>query len=333
MRFAERFAILLIAAATTSAAFAETKTPSPSPPPLAKSDIEARRQAMNAVKSWAIQLRYIDREKLSTTPVDLVVIDHAPHPKSDIEQPFLPDEIAPLKGQPDGQRRLVIGYLSIGEAEKYRYYWKPEWDAPETRPAWLGTENPRWPGDFQVKFANPDWQSLIFGTPTSYLDRIIASGFDGVYLDRVDAYQDFEATDPGAEDAMTGFVTRLADYARRLNPRFLVIMQNAEELVRRKSLVSRLDAVAKEDLVFGAANTEDPNPPQMVRDTVQFLRKAKQAGLKVFTLEYVSDATKAAAARAIANREGFIVHFTERLLGTLSTGAPDRPDPSAPKPE
>ena len=333
MRFAVLLAIPLFAALSTNVAAADSKKAATSIVPVSKTDLDSRRQAMNAVKSWAIQLRYIDREKLSITPIDLVVIDHAPHPKQDVEKPFLPDEIAPLKGQPDGKRRLVIAYLSIGEAERYRYYWKPEWDAPETRPAWLGPENPRWPGDYQVTFSDPDWQSIIFGTSTSYLDRIIASGFDGVYLDRVDAYQDVEATVPGAEDAMTSFVTRLADHARRLNPRFLVVMQNAEELARRKSLVSRLDAIAKEDLAFGSANTEEPNPPQMVRDTVQYLRRAKQAGLKIFTLEYVSDAKKAASARAIAAREGFIVHFTERLLGTLSTGAPDRPDPAAPKPE
>ena len=299
----------------------------------AKTDIDARRQVMNDVKSWAIQLRYIDREKLSATPIDLVVIDHAPHPKQDVEKPFLPEEIAPLKGQPDGKRRLVVAYLSIGEAERYRYYWNPAWDVAETRPAWLGSENPRWPGDYQVKFSDPDWQSIIFGTPQSYLERIVASGFDGVYLDRVDAYQDVEATVPGAEDAMAGFVTRLADHARRLNPRFLVIMQNAEELVRRKSLVSRLDAIAKEDLAFGGANTEEPNPPQMVRDTVQYLRRAKHAGLKIFMLEYVGDAKKAASARALASREGFIIHFTERLLGTLTTDAPDRPAAVLPKSE
>ena len=290
-----------------------------------KSSLDARRQVLEAVASWAIQLRYIDRQRLSAAPLDLIVIDHAPHPNKDIERPFLASEIDPLKTKPDGKRRIVLAYLSIGEAERYRYYWKPEWDSSETRPVWLGAENPRWPGDYQVKFADPDWQAVIFGTPQSYLERIISAGFDGVYLDRVDAFQDVEAAMPGAEDAMTGFVTRLADQARRLNPAFLIVMQNAEELARHKSVLQRIDAIAKEDLTFGSGNSEDRNPQPMVRDTVQYLRRAKRAGLKVLVLEYVTDPAKAVEARSAANREGFVIHFTERLLGTLSLDQPGMP--------
>ena len=287
-----------------------------------RSNIEARRHAMDAIASWAIQLRYIDRQKLAEAPLDMIVIDHAPHPKKDVELPFSVSEIEPLKVQPGGKRRIVLAYLSIGEAERYRYYWKPEWDTAATRPAWLGLENPRWPGDYQVKFSDPEWQGIIFGTPQSYLERIIAAGFDGVYLDRVDAFQDVEETMAGAEDAMTGFVTRLADQARRLNPKFLIVMQNAEELARHKSLLQRIDAVAKEDLTFGAGNSEERNPAAMVRDSVQYLRRAKRAGLKVFVIEYVSDPAKAAEARDLSRREGFVIHFTERLLGTLTLEQP-----------
>ena len=138
----------------------------------------------------------------------------------------------------------------------------------ETRPQWLGVENPKWPGDYQIRFTDPEWQAVIFGTPDSYLDRIIAAGFDGVYLDRVDAYQDVEDTMPGAEDAMSGFVQRLADHARRRNPDFLIVMQNAEELAASKSFLLHLDGVAKEDLLFGRDNRDVPNPPLMVRDSI-----------------------------------------------------------------
>ncbi|MEQ1715641.1 MAG: endo alpha-1,4 polygalactosaminidase, partial [Hyphomicrobium sp.] len=217
----------------------------------------------------------------------------------------------------------------IGEAERYRYYWNPQWDAPETRPGWLGAENPQWPGDYHVAFANPDWQGIIFGTPDSYLDRIIAAGFDGVYLDRVDAFQDVEQTVPGAEDAMLGFVSRLCDHARRLNPQFLIVMQNAEELLRFGTLRQRLDGVAKEDLSFGHDNSTRDNPADMVRESVQNLRKAKKAGISVLTLEYVTDPEQARTARRLAQSEGFRLHITERLLGRLSLEAPDTGAPPA----
>jgi endo-alpha-1,4-polygalactosaminidase (GH114 family) len=48
---------------------------------------------------------------------------------------------------------LVIAYMSIGEAEDYRYYWKEEWK--NNPPEWLGEETIR---------------------------RIVDAGFDGAYL-------------------------------------------------------------------------------------------------------------------------------------------------------
>jgi len=307
-----------------------------------KSEQRGRRDALAAVHTWAIQLRFIDREKLRQAPLDLIVIDHAPHPKRDIEIPFLPADIAALKVKPDGKRRIVLAYLSVGEAERYRYYWQPQWETAAGRPMWLGAENQQWPGDYQVAFANPEWQSIIFGTDQSYLDRIIAAGFDGVYLDRVDAFQDVEDETPGARDAMVGFVSRLADHAHRTNPRFLVVMQNAEELLNLAALRQKLDGVAKEDFMFGHDNTDAANPAGMVRETLENLRRARRAGLAVMTLEYVTQPEKIASARHVAEREGFALHITDRMLGqlTLEDAAPsDRPPapagniiPAPPKP-
>jgi cysteinyl-tRNA synthetase len=173
-----------------------------------------------------------------------------------------------------------------------------------------------------VQFSDPDWQSVIFGAPESFLDRILAAGFDGVYLDRADAYQDLEDAAPGAEDAMSGFVQRLADHAHRINPNFLIVMQNAEELVNSKSVLARLDGIAKEDLLYGTANSEAPNPVQMVRDSVGNLRKAKRAGLKVLILEYARTGEAIAAAQHLAQREGFVLHITDRMLGILAPVTP-----------
>ena len=36
------------------------------------------------------------------------------------------------------------------------------------------------------------WRDILFGSKDSYLDKILNAGFDGVYLDVVDAYEYFE---------------------------------------------------------------------------------------------------------------------------------------------
>ena len=44
--------------------------------------------------------------------------------------------------------------------------------------------------------------------------RIVAAGFDGVYLDRVDAFQEFESENPASRNEMIAFVNALAAHAQ-----------------------------------------------------------------------------------------------------------------------
>ncbi len=100
------------------------------------------------------------------------------------------DEIESLKMKTNGGKRLVIAYMSIGEAEDYRYYWKEEWN--NNQPSWLVEENPNWEGNYKVKYWQDNWQYIILGSEESYLDKIINANFDGVYLDIIDAFEYFE---------------------------------------------------------------------------------------------------------------------------------------------
>ncbi|MEQ1883337.1 MAG: MJ1477/TM1410 family putative glycoside hydrolase [Burkholderiales bacterium] len=287
-----------------------------------------RRTLLAPVKSWTVQLRYLDLAAVAAAPVDLIVIDHARHPKQISEVSYTSSEILPLKSQPDGKRRIVLSYLSMGEAEQYRYYWNKEWNNLESRPSWIGQENEQWPGNFLVNYADPEWQTIIFGTPESYLDRIISAGFDGVYLDRADAFEDGDGATPAKEDAMVSYIKRLADHARRLNPRFLIVMQNAESLLRDRSLRTKLDGTAKEDLLFGVDHSETANPKEMVREGLNYLRVGKRAGLKVFLLEYVKSPDSIRKLRTLARRENFLLHLSERRLDALTLDETGEPQPS-----
>lgn len=84
----------------------------------------------------------------------------------------------------------ILCYMSIGEAEKYRYYWKPYWNAAP--PSFLVSEDPYWPDNFNVRYWDPNWQAIICGGNGSYLKKITDAGFDGVYLDLVSEYEFFE---------------------------------------------------------------------------------------------------------------------------------------------
>src|SRR5262249_25584172 len=150
-------------------------------------------------------------------PEDMVVVDLAGDTGD-----FSPADIATMRRKPDGSSRLVLAYLSIGEAETYRWYWSAEW--ARKPPAWLGRENPQWPGNYTVRFWHPEWQAIIF----DYIDRIVAAGFDGVYLDRVDVFEQV-----GHDEDMVTLVERLAQRAREQRQAlsgqgFVVISQNGD---------------------------------------------------------------------------------------------------------
>ncbi len=84
----------------------------------------------------------------------------------------------------------MICYMSIGEAEDYRWYWEGSWE--QDPPSWLGPENPDWPGNYLVRYWDSGWQSIIYGNDDAYLDRIMDAGFDGVYLDKIDSFESYE---------------------------------------------------------------------------------------------------------------------------------------------
>ena len=122
---------------------------------------------------------------VSATDYDLVIMDGFFN-----SEDFTAAQITELKTKQNGGQRLVVSYMSIGEAEDYRYYWQNGWTT--SPPDWLDKENPNWAGNFKVKYWHEDWQNIICNTETSYLKKILDAGFDGVYLDIIDAFEYFE---------------------------------------------------------------------------------------------------------------------------------------------
>lgn len=106
------------------------------------------------------------------------------------DDPLTLSDLNKLKTKPNGERRLVISYMSIGEAENYRYYWKSSWKTGD--PAFLDLPNPDYENNYKVQYWNKSWQDIIYGNDASYVKKILDAGFDGVYLDIIDGFEYFE---------------------------------------------------------------------------------------------------------------------------------------------
>jgi len=314
---------------------------------------------LGSVSSWAHQLQRIDLGAIGASNDDLVVIDTAL--AGFVSDEATEDALARLQRKSDGSRRLVLSYLSVGEAEDFRSYWLPDWVVSDSReatggrlagfttvgsapararprfrkeehggsplsspsasaPVWLGVENSEWRGNYAVRYWHPDWKALIFGRPEAALDRIIAAGFDGVYLDRVDIYNLWRSEQPSAKAEMVDLVVEIASYARRKKPGFLVVLQNADELLANPRVRRVLDGVAKEDLLYGVEGEGRENGAADIQSSLRYLRQARSEGLPVLAVEHLGEQGLIAGARDRLGKEGFVATFTPRLSGSSSPG-------------
>jgi cysteinyl-tRNA synthetase, unknown class len=253
---------------------------------------------IKSVKRWGYQLQDIDPAEIARTPYDLVVIDYAHD-----DGPFSKAQVDQMKRKPDGSPRLVISYMSIGEAENYRPYWDKAWKSAP--PPWLGKENRDWRGNYGVRFWDPQWQSIIFG----YADNIVAAGFDGVYLDKVDEFEDM-----GHPDDMVEFVGRIAARVKAKQPGFLVISQNGDGLLPQKKFRDAIDAFAREDLFLGEDDDGKPNKPASIKESIARLNLFAAEQKPVLVVEYPSKEEQAEQVRRDISALGFVAHTTSRDL-------------------
>lgn len=262
------------------------------------------------IGSWAYLLQDIDVVRIGKLDVDLMVVDYSPDGSAG--RAFGTADVSRMKGRPNAGRKQVIAYMSIGEAESYRYYWSKDWQRKDRKPDWLGHENSDWEENYKVHYWDPGWQHIIFGSRQSYLDRIIAAGFDGAYLDIVDAYEYYERQRPSAREDMIAFVTALANYARQKRPDFMIIPQNGESLLQSEAYRSVISAVAKEDLYYGVDADEKANSAKETATSLAMLELARKDGIPVMVVEYLDDSAKIKKVHGALTLLGYCAYFAPR---------------------
>ena len=87
-----------------------------------------RNEALAGLSSWSERSQAADVSSVATSSVDLVVVD--PAPSGLVDAASLAARVNALALKPDGEKRLVLASLTIGEAEDHRAYWNNRWNRP-----------------------------------------------------------------------------------------------------------------------------------------------------------------------------------------------------------
>lgn len=269
-------------------------------------------------KSWYYYLSDLDIERLAKSDADVLVIDFA---KTGGTVPFTREEIGRLKKKPNGETRLVISYMSIGEAESYRFYWRQDWTGDDM-PGWQVAENCAWPRAHMVRFWHDGWRDIIYRGKKAYVKRIIEAGFDGIYLDRIDVWGEQLAERPTARQDMIGFVTELARTARAVKPGFIVIAQNAEDLLEDRHYRNVIDGLGKEDLLHGQVGTGKRNPERIIRDQLAHIKVLQWDFKPVLAVEYLTTKAAMETTRKELVGYGMVPTFAHRQLDGLDPTEP-----------
>ncbi len=278
---------------------------------------------LSEVNDWAYWLQEIDLTELGASAFDLVVIDYSSNGGASGE--WTKAEIETLRNRGGEQPKLIIAYLSIGEAEDYRFYWQEGWTPGN--PDWLGEENPNWPGNYLVKYWEDDWQTIVY----DYLDRILAQGFDGVYLDKVDSCWDHEGDYPAAPRWMVDFVREISEYGSSKRDEFITIVQNAAPLAADfPEHPGNVEGIGQEAPYF--FDTDIPrseNPTDEYQGRIELeedLDRFLTAGGIVLTVDYCDEQANIDYAYQRSAGKGYIPYCTVVDLNELRINNGHQPD-------
>lgn len=132
---------------------------------------------------------------------DIIAFDREHHP--------------PLR-QLQNRGKILLGYVSFGEAETYRQ----DFEAIKELGVLL-EENPDWPGHYIVDIRNPIWTKYIIETAIPY---ILHQGFNGIIVDTIDSIEYLEEREPEKYKGMTEGAVSMVKAVRQHYPELKIMI-------------------------------------------------------------------------------------------------------------
>jgi len=230
---------------------------------------------LDEVEKWAIVLDYdeenhlIDKETLRS--FDMVVLDPDNHP-----------DITTLKKD----HLILLAYISVGEAENYRFYWDQIQDKP-----WVLEENADWEGNFFVDVRDPEWRKLLI---EEVIPKIVEQGFQGLFLDTIDTAVYLEEKSSEEFDGSLEAMVSLVGDIHQAFPKLMLLSNNGFEILEK--IAPFLSGLIVEDINMMIDFENDSYKPVSPKDRAYKIGILKplmdKYGFSVFNIDYVPQSNR-----------------------------------------
>lgn len=207
---------------------------------------------------------------------------------------FTAEQIKALKAE----GKSVYGYLNLGSIENDRPYY--ERFASITLAPY---EN--WPEEHWVDVSSPAWQTFV----VDELGAAYASlGLDGFFLDNCDVYALYPR-----EDIFSGLTTMLRGLSRYQKPCIVnggdVFISACTENGTARTLFDGVNQESVFTKIDFAKNRYAAQDAETRSYYLNYLTRAKEAGLKVYLIEYHPSAKLAAEIQDYCEKNGFVAYL------------------------
>jgi uncharacterized protein (TIGR01370 family) len=208
---------------------------------------------------------------------------------------------------------MCVGYVSIGEAEDYRFYWKKI-----KNEGFIIAENADWKGNYYIDPRNERWKSVIID---EVIPRVLNCGYHGIFMDTLDTAEYLEWLDPDKYEGSIDAMVELVRDIRRRYPTIIMISNNGYPLLSR--IAQYIDAALVEDLytaydfATGVYGLQDTN---ITKENRQILHDiSARYRVPILTLDYVhpDDSTTKLSIERKSKDNGFFPYIADINLEVL----------------
>lgn len=243
---------------------------------------------LKKIRYWAYQIQGLNShgaiDALAASPYDLLVVDPTVTYEPDFNARRMVDTLKSSSAHDGIHRKLVLAYLDIGQAEEWRWYWHGQETYEQYGQCqnsfvaslqrdmeWVVACDPDgWAGNYPVAYWEQEWHDIVInGTDlgselglyfNSMLDEVLKDGFDGVYLDWVEAWEMEAVAQRASEDGKTPgmemfkLIEAIKEFGMRSNPSFIVLQQNSSALLEEvgaDALATAVDGIASGGCMVG----------------------------------------------------------------------------------